>query len=90
MAALPAIASIALKAFRGFRDKFIVGYAGDAARYLEPRPENIARRQAIREAGAQLLDALHDKGRYSRIIVYGHSLGSVIAYYMLSHAWTQR
>ncbi len=87
LAALPALATIALKAFR---DQFIVGYAGDAARYLEPRPENIARRQEIREAGAQLLDALHDSGRYSRIIVYGHSLGSVIAYDMLSHAWTRR
>jgi hypothetical protein len=87
LAVLPALASTALKVFR---DQFIVGYAGDAARYLEPRPENIARRQEIREAGAQLLDALHDKGRYSRIIVYGHSLGSVIAYDILSHAWTQR
>ncbi|MDD4881935.1 MAG: hypothetical protein PHX10_10190, partial [Gallionellaceae bacterium] len=87
LAALPALAATALKVFR---DQFIVGYAGDAARYLEPRPENIARRQEIREAGAQLLDALHDKGRYARIIVYGHSLGSVIAYDILSHAWTRR
>ena len=87
IAALPALASTALKSIR---DQFIVGYAGDAARYLEPRPENIARRQEIREAGAELLDALHDKGRYSRIIVYGHSLGSIIAYDILSHAWTQR
>ncbi len=87
LAALPVLASAALKVFR---DQFIVGYAGDAARYLEPRPENVARRQEIREAGAQLLDGLHDKGRYSRIIVYGHSLGSVIAYDILGHAWTQR
>lgn len=87
LAVLSALTSTALKVFR---DQFIVGYAGDAARYLEPRPENVARRQEIREAGAQLLDALHDKGRYSRIIVYGHSLGSVIAYDILSHAWIQR
>jgi len=84
--ALPAIASYALRALR---DEFIIGYAGDAARYFEPRPENIARRQEIREAGAKLLDALHDRGRYSRIIVYGHSLGSVIAYDILSHAWAK-
>lgn len=86
LAALPGIASFAWKALR---DQFVVGYAGDAARYLEPRAENIARRQAIREAGAQLLDALHERGRYSRIIVYGHSLGSVIAYDMLAHAWAR-
>lgn len=86
LVALPAIAKFALTA----GNKFIVGYAGDAARYLEPRPDNITRRQEIREAGAKLLNALHDKGRYSRIIVYGHSLGSVIAYDILSHAWAQR
>lgn len=85
--ALPAIASFALRALR---DEFVVGYAGDAARYLEPRAENVARRQDIREAGVKLLDALHDMGRYSRIIVYGHSLGSVIAYDMLSQAWAKR
>jgi hypothetical protein len=85
--ALPAIASFVLRALR---DEFVVNYAGDAARYLEPRADNIARRQEIREAGAQLLDTLHDMGRYSRIIVYGHSLGSVIAYDILSHAWTKR
>lgn len=84
--ALPAIASYVLRALR---DEFVVGYAGDAARYLEPRAENIARRQEIREAGAKLLEALHDRGRYSRIIVYGHSLGSVIAYDILSHAWAR-
>lgn len=85
--ALPAIATFVLKVLN---NQFVVGYAGDAARYLEPRADNIARRQEIREAGAQLLDALHEKGRYSRIIVYGHSLGSVIAYDILSHAWTRR
>ena len=84
--ALPAIASFVLKALR---NEFVVGYAGDAARYLEPRAENIERRQEIREAGAKLLDALHDRGRYSRIIIYGHSLGSVIAYDILSHAWAK-
>ncbi len=87
LAALPGILGFAVKALR---EEFVVGYAGDAARYLEPRAGNIARRQAIREAGATLLDSLHDKGRYSRIIVYGHSLGSVIAYDILGHAWTRR
>lgn len=84
---LPAIATLVAKALR---DEFIIGYAGDAARYLEPRADNISRRQEIREAGAQLLDALHDNGRYSRIVVYAHSLGSVIAYDILSLAWGRR
>ena len=84
--ALPAIAKFALSYFN---KEFVIGYAGDAARYLEPLAGNISRRQEIREAGANLIDTLHSKGRYSRIIVYGHSLGSVIAYDILSHAWSR-
>jgi hypothetical protein len=87
LVSLPAIGSLALKTLR---DDYIIGYAGDAARYLEPRPDNIPRRQEIRKAGADILDALHDTGRYSRIIVYGHSLGSVVAYDILNHAWALR
>ena len=59
---------------------------GDAARYLDPAPGNIKRRQEIRVKGAKLLQALHEKG-YRRIIVVGHSLGSVIGYDILTHAW---
>jgi hypothetical protein len=87
LAALPALGKRLLAALG---NEFVVGYAGDAARYLEPRAGNVARRQDIREAGADLLDALHDQKRYARIIVYGHSLGSVIAYDILAHAWARR
>lgn len=87
LAGLPGIISTVVKTFY---DHYVVGYAGDAARYLEPRPENIARRQEIREAGVKLLNTLRERGRYSRIIVYGHSLGSVIAYDILSHSWAQQ
>jgi hypothetical protein len=72
------------------RSTLLLAFAGDAARYLEPKPGNIARRQEIRRAGVDLLEALHDSGRYERIVVYGHSLGSVIAYDILSHTWTRR
>jgi hypothetical protein len=75
---------------RLLQNRFVLGFLGDAARYLEPRPDNVARRQAIRGAGVELLDALHNSGDYSRIIVFGHSLGSVIAYDILSLAWVRR
>lgn len=88
--ALAAIPAVFWTAWRLARDTFVLGFAGDAARYLEPRPGNIQRRQEIREAGVDLLDALHDSGRYYRIIAFGHSLGSVIAYDILSYAWTRR
>jgi hypothetical protein len=61
--------------------------AGDAARYLSPAPGNVAARQAIREAGVDLLGKLQATGGYDRIIVAGHSLGTVIGYDMLYYAW---
>jgi hypothetical protein len=68
----------------------VANILGDAARYLDTSPANVQVRQSVRETGLQLLNDLHDRGRYSRIIVYGHSLGSVIAYDILAHCWTRR
>jgi hypothetical protein len=59
---------------------------GDAARYLRAAPTNVQCRHEIRQAGITLLEALHKRG-YDRIIVVGHSLGSVIGYDILTHAW---
>ena len=61
----------------------------DAARYLTPRPSNITGRDAIRDEGLQLLRALHDSGEYMRIVVVGHSLGSVIGYDILRSLWDE-
>ncbi|QJP13589.1 hypothetical protein G3545_07915 [Starkeya sp. ORNL1] len=66
---------------------WIVPVLGDAARYLSPAPGNVAARQAIREAGIDLITKLHTSGQYDRIILAGHSLGSVIGYDILNHAW---
>lgn len=68
---------------------FLIAYVGDAARYLSPTPSNIAVRKSIRDAGIDLLDRLHRPGAYDRIIVVGHSLGSVIAYDILTHYWAR-
>jgi len=59
---------------------------GDAARYLNPAPGNIKQREEIRAKGIDLLKKLHERG-YRRIVVVGHSLGSVIGYDILTHAW---
>lgn len=64
-------------------------YLGDAARYTYPAPDNIADRQRIRSDGVKLLKKIHESGKYDRIIVVGHSLGSVIAYDILKHLWSQ-
>jgi hypothetical protein len=64
-------------------------YIGDAARYLTPEPENIESRSKIRAEGVTLLRQLHLSKRYSRIVVVGHSLGSVIGYDVLRHLWDE-
>jgi pimeloyl-ACP methyl ester carboxylesterase len=74
---LPALQSLVLR------------YVGDAARYLRPVPGNIAIRRRVRADGIQLLRKLHNSGKYDRIIVVGHSLGSVIAYDMLCRYWQE-
>lgn len=67
--------------------RVILGYVGDAARYLTPAPENIEARSKIRAEGVRLLRRLHESRDYFRVVVVGHSLGSVIGYDVLRHLW---
>lgn len=68
---------------------FLAHHLGDAARYLTPRPSNIDARAAIRNEGLHLLRRIHDSGTYSRVVVVGHSLGSVIGYDILRTYWDE-
>jgi len=74
-------------ALLGVVSGFMVHSLGDAARYLWPHPANVAVRDRIRSSGVDLLDALHNSGRYHRIIILGHSLGSVIAHDIVGQYW---
>lgn len=65
----------------------VVNVVGDAARYMHRHPDNVASRDGIRKRAVDLLDAIHRNGKYHRVIVVGHSLGSVIALDALSHYW---
>lgn len=66
---------------------------GDAVKYLTPSPQNIESRYKIRKKGIQLLKKLHDKKdedgnpQYERIVIVGHSLGSVVAYDLITNLW---
>jgi hypothetical protein len=71
---------------------------GDAARYLDIAPANIARRYDILRGGKEMLRSLHNQTSkytekdkvhyvYDRIVIVGHSLGSIIAYDLLKHYW---
>lgn len=62
---------------------FLQPYLGDAARYFRNSPGNVAVRREIRKQAVDTLDALHASGKYDRIIVVAHSLGTVVAYDML-------
>jgi hypothetical protein len=63
-------------------------FVGDAAVYLDSAPTNIQSRHQIRSAGVRLLNVLHRRG-YERIVIVGHSLGSVIGYDILRYAWAE-
>ncbi|MBI2740746.1 MAG: hypothetical protein HYX38_29940 [Rhodospirillales bacterium] len=77
---------------RSFAKRIFLDYVGDAARYLTPDPPNIKARRDIRAAGLALLRGLHEDElrRYERIILVGHSLGSVIAYDLITWFWQER
>lgn len=72
-----------------FFSHFLFNYLGDAARYFDPSPENIEERINIRAEGIQLLTKLHKSNKYDRIIIVGHSLGSVIAYDLIKFLWSE-
>jgi hypothetical protein len=67
----------------------LISYVGDAARYLSPLPANINLRQKIRSQGVQLLRKLHASNKYNRIIIVGHSLGSVIGHDIIGRFWLE-
>lgn len=83
---VPTLGVIGLVAWIG-ASGFLITYAGDAARYLHVAPPNIGARRKIREAGIKLIQKLHESKKYDRIIVVGHSLGTVIGYDILTHLW---
>lgn len=65
---------------------------GDVARYMTPEPENIQERSNIRQQGIKFLKKLHNinnETKPDRIILIGHSLGSVVAYDLLRLLWTE-
>ena len=59
------------------------------ARYTRATPDNISARKDIRERGLALLNELHGKD-YDRIVVVGHSLGSILAYDLINYFWARR
>jgi hypothetical protein len=82
-----------------FIKAIVVPYLGDVARYTQNAPWAIEARARIRARGLGLLRQLHGLdaddqtqgggSEYQRVIVVGHSLGSVIAYDLLRYFWAE-
>lgn len=71
-------------------DHFVIPYFGDVAAYVRATPGTVRNRAEVRERGLALLRALSDDDDYDRIVVVGHSLGSMIAYDLLHILWAER
>lgn len=75
---------------------FVGPYFGDVVRFVRATPRTVERRRLVRERGLELLRQLHDKKgtdgktpEYDRIVIVGHSLGTMVAYDLLLHYWVQ-
>jgi hypothetical protein len=68
---------------------WITGSFVDVVRYLDTTPRSYEVRRNIRKGIVELLQGLHDSGRYQRIVIVAHSLGSYIAYDAITYLWAQ-
>lgn len=90
-------ASAAAGLVLGFAATRATRVLGDAARYLSARPDSVEENDLLRQQVLGLLERLHQakdpdsrRPRYDRIVVVGHSLGSVIAYDAVRLLWAGR
>jgi len=84
---LPALAVIYTVVLYAVNNLFL-GTISDAARYLDASPRNVEARNNVRKLGVSFLERLHNSDRnYGRIVVCGHSLGTVIGYDILQRLW---
>ena len=75
---------------RWLNDSFLTPVMTDSARMFSNSPVNVPNQNQVRARGMALLRDLHDPKReraYDRIVVLAHSLGSVVAYQLLTHYW---
>jgi hypothetical protein len=96
------LAAISL-AMGGLVKGFATAYFGDVARYVSAAPHNIRVRKEARERGLRLLseitnatnapNAPSETGqpdyKYDRIVLVGHSLGSILAHDLVWLAWNE-
>lgn len=92
---MPSVRTLLVTGLLSAAGSWVVWHFGDVPRYLSAVAENVAPQRSIRQEGIRLLEALHEltdhdgSPTYDRVIVIGHSLGSVIAYDIVRFYWTK-
>lgn len=82
------VVAVVLKVLHTAGDKVTASFV-DVVRYLDKSPRSYEVRRDIRKGMGDLLQCLHDSGRYSRVVVVAHSLGAYIAYDAVTWLWPQ-
>ncbi|EEW49712.1 hypothetical protein HMPREF0290_1635 [Corynebacterium efficiens YS-314] len=68
---------------------FLREVLSDPPRYLIPEPKHVRARNEIRDEGVRLLREIHERDYYERVVVVGHSLGSIVGLDILRLAWEE-
>jgi hypothetical protein len=94
-ALIAAVAPVAIAVLASLTGGALLRGVGDAARYLSNGPDDVREREKIRTGLVEILRRLHERRdpvtrlhTYDRVIVVGHSLGSVIAFDAIQAYWT--
>lgn len=82
-----AVAIVGFALYKLLLSNILLGYLADAAKYLSNHPDNISARERVRSGAIKLLRDLNESEDYDRILVVGHSLGSVIGSDALTEYW---
>ena len=80
---LAAGAALTVGAVKGL----LISHFADVTRYVNPAPRNVEIRQKIRSGAVDLLRELHKSGKYDRIVLLCHSLGSFVGLDALRELW---
>ena len=89
-----AIAAALAAGLLAFMHRAAASTFGRVVRYTRADPDNIAARKAVRERGLTLLRDIHSgdaaSGGYDRVVLVGHSLGSILAHDLVSYFWAEQ
>lgn len=85
----PAILAVAIVWVIKAAGKAVTSSFIDVVRYLDNSPRSYEVRRDIRGGMVDLLKGIHERGRYTRVVVVAHSLGGYIAYDGLVSLWNE-